>query len=172
MMRWFSASEPSMKTMRSGFVSRADSSTQFSSGVATIFSLRAHPGVAGKAFYFDRVRAAQASGAAWPTGRSVVGTTDRAGRAVWISQVRVYVSRWHLRKFRGAPAEQARGVVLPAPCSPLPAGFRQFGGEILAEFFTSTNAMPFTPLHASHKLPSGVCTILRTTPPPEGITQV
>jgi hypothetical protein len=44
--------------------------------------------------------------------------------------------------------------------------------DIFAEFFTSTNAIPFTPLHASHKLPSGVATMLRTTPPPDGIIHV
>src|ERR1051326_7044637 len=36
----------------------------------------------------------------------------------------------------------------------------------------STIAMPLTPLHASHKLPSGVGIMLRTTPPPDGIVQV
>jgi putative endonuclease len=48
----------------------------------------------------------------------------------------------------------------------------QFLAAIFSPLFTSTYAMPFTPLHASHKLPSGVCTILRTTPPPDGITHV
>src|SRR5215467_8997107 len=38
-MRWYSASEPSQYTTRSGFVSLADSSTQLSRGVATLFSV-------------------------------------------------------------------------------------------------------------------------------------
>jgi hypothetical protein len=40
-MDWFSASEPSQKITRSGFVSRAASSTQDSIGVATIDSRKA-----------------------------------------------------------------------------------------------------------------------------------
>jgi hypothetical protein len=35
-IRWYSASEPSQYTTRSGFVSFAASSTQLSSGVATL----------------------------------------------------------------------------------------------------------------------------------------
>ncbi len=48
--------------------------------------------------------------------------------------------------------------------------WRPRGGQlreaVFSEFFTSTKAMPFTPLQASQRSPSGVCTILRTTPPP------
>jgi hypothetical protein len=44
--------------------------------------------------------------------------------------------------------------------------------DIFAEFFISTKAIPFTPLQASHKLPLGVCTMFRTTPPPDGMIQV
>jgi len=51
----------------------------------------------------NRVPAAHPSSAAWPTGRSEAGTTDRAGTAVWISQPTVYVSGGCLRKFHQAP---------------------------------------------------------------------
>src|SRR5260370_36811430 len=45
-MRWYSASEPSQYTRRSGFVSFVASSTQFSSGVAILISLPAQNFVA------------------------------------------------------------------------------------------------------------------------------
>jgi hypothetical protein len=35
--------------------------------------------------------------------------------------------------------------------------------------FKVTTVTLFTPLHARYKRPSGVATILRTTPPPDGI---
>ena len=38
--------------------------------------------------------------------------------------------------------------------------------------FMRTSPMRFMPLQAIHRLPSGVCTMLRTTPPPDGIAQV
>src|SRR6266702_4649226 len=39
----------------------------------------------------------------------------------------------------------------------------------LAYFVKSTTATLFTPLHARYSLRSGVATMLRTTPPPDGI---
>src|SRR5229473_752225 len=45
-------------------------------------------------------------------------------------------------------------------------------GAALSGLFTATSAMPLTPLQASHKFPSRSAIMLRTTPPPDGITQV
>src|SRR6266699_2850982 len=43
---------------------------------------------------------------------------------------------------------------------------------ILSLFFTVTNATTFSPLSVRTSLPSAKCIMLRTTPPPAGITQV
>src|SRR5579864_9189519 len=43
---------------------------------------------------------------------------------------------------------------------------------ILSPFFTVTSATTFSPLSVRTSLPSVVCIMLRTTPPPAGITQV
>src|SRR5262245_45597448 len=59
---------------------------------------------------------------------------------------------------RGWPARGPRLAPGPAPKS--------------AHRFTSTSATRLTPLHAITRFPSGVAIMWRTTPPPDGITQV
>ena len=72
-------------------------------------------------------------------------------------------------------AAQQKLAFLKSPCgqhSRARAASTQFFCETFVPPFIKTSPMRFMPLHAIHRLPSGVCTMFRTTPPPEGIAHV